>query len=314
MILENMKRIKIVTVFLLISTTMYAQQVVPLYTGKIPNSIIDTVSEKNSGLAGHQFIKDVTSPTLTVYLPEKEKATGTAVIICPGGGYGFLSISHEGYQVAKVFQNMGIAAFVIKYRLPSDKSMIDKSIGPLQDAQRAIQMVRQEAKEWHIDTSKVGIVGFSAGGHLAALAGTHYDKAYIENTENINLRPNFLILAYPVISFTDSLTHLGSRDNLIGKNPSKDKIIFFSNELHVTKNTPPAFLVHASDDKTVNVENSIIFYQALLAKGVNSEMLLYPKGRHGFGLNNSTTKDQWMVTCKNWMESNGWLNKKDDHE
>lgn len=314
MILENMKRIKIVTVLLLISTTMYAQQVVPLYTGKIPNSIIDTVSEKNSGLAGHQFIKDVTSPTLTVYLPEKEKATGTAVIICPGGGYGFLSISHEGYQVAKVFQNMGVAAFVIKYRLPSDKRMIDKSIGPLQDAQRAIQMVRQEAKQWHIDTSKIGIVGFSAGGHLAALAGTHYDKAYIENTENINLRPNFLILAYPVISFTDSLTHLGSRDNLIGKNPAKDKINFFSNELHVTKNTPPTFLVHASDDKTVNVENSIIFYQALLAKGVNSEMLLYPKGRHGFGLNNSTTKDQWMVTCKNWMESNGWLNKNDDHE
>ncbi|MEP6596671.1 MAG: alpha/beta hydrolase [Ginsengibacter sp.] len=209
--------------------------------------------------------------------------------------------------MAEAFQKMGVAAFVLKYRLPSDQSMQDKSIRPLQDAQRAIQLVKTNAKQWNIDTAKVGIAGFSAGGHLAASAGTHFQHNYIINKEGISLRPAFMVLGYPVISFTDSLTHMGSRNNLIGKNPSAEMIKEYSNELQVTSETPPAFIFQAEDDGTVKVENSIIFYRALHNIGVEAELLLYPKGGHGFGLNNTTTTSKWMDECQKWMLSNGWL-------
>jgi acetyl esterase/lipase len=150
-------------------------------------------------------------------------------------------------------------------------------------------------------------MGFSAGGHLAATASTHFTKPVIDNAGNISLRPDFSILLYPVISFTDSLAHMGSRTNLIGKDPLPEKIEWYSNEMQVTAQTPPAFLVHAADDKTVNVENSIRYYEALLNNHVLSELHLYPKGGHGFGMNNKTTNDKWMERLKNWMQSNGWL-------
>ncbi len=304
----KMKTFSIITVLVLFSRNVFAQKEMPLYNDSIPNSKPDTIKEVRSSWGnGNYYLKNVTHPTLTAFLPGQGKSTGTAVVICPGGSYSVIAISHEGYQVAKAFQKMGVAAFVLKYRLPSDKSMINKSIGPLQDAQRAIQIVKINAKKWNIDTAKVGIVGFSAGGHLAASVGTHFQNDYIANKQGISFRPAFMILGYPVISFTDSLMHKESRNNLIGMHPSQKEIIEFSNELQVTHKTPPAFIFQAENDGTVKVENSIIFFQALHRNGVNTELLIYPKGGHGFGLNNPSTTSKWIDECQKWMLSNGWL-------
>ena len=278
-----------------------AQTIIPLYDGIIPNNKLVTKSEINKG---NGRIAGVTIPTLTVYLPEKKDSFLTAVIICPGGGYAGLAMEHEGSAVTKTFNEKGVAAFVLKYRLPADSTVNNKEIVPLQDAERAIQLVREKAKEWNINPDKIGIMGFSAGGHLASTLGTHYNMIVIDNLKNINLRPDFMILVYPVISFADSLAHMGSRENLIGKNANAEKIKLYSNELQVTTQTPPAFLIHAADDKTVKVENSILFFEALQKNKVPSEMHIYEKGGHGFGLHNSTTKDEWFDTAINWMLTN----------
>ena len=199
----------------------------------------------------------------------------------------------------------GITAFVLKYRLPSDSIMPDKSIGPLQDAQQAIKLVRERAKEWNIDSGKIGIMGFSAGGHLAATAATHFNKAFIPNKEGTSLRPDFAILVYPVISFTENLMHKGSRDLLLGTKPSGEQIKLFSNEQQVTEKTPPTWLTHTGDDTLVPVENSIQFYEALIKNKVPAEMHLYPKGGHGFVLFQPT--EEWMQPLFSWMKKSGWL-------
>ncbi|MEJ7692635.1 alpha/beta hydrolase [Daejeonella sp.] len=286
-----------------------AQTVIPLYTGKIPNSIGAPDIEKSdtSKTSGRIGIQKISNPTLRVYLPAKEKATGAAIVICPGGGYSGLAITHEGYEVAAEFNKIGVAAFVLKYRLPNDRIMVSKETGPLQDAQEAIKMVRKHAKKWNIDANKVGIMGFSAGGHLASTAGTHFTIAVTENKDNINLRPDFMMLIYPVISFSDSLTHKGSRDNLLGQTPSGEKKMHYSAELQVNGQTPPVFLVHAQDDKTVKVGNSIKLYESLTKNGIPAEMHLYPKGGHGFGLINKTSNDLWMQHLKNWMIAGNWI-------
>jgi len=287
-----------------------AQQTISLYKGKVPNSLPYATKEVwEPQDNGDTIVHFISQPTLSVFLPDKSKANGTAVIICPGGGYWVASIVKEGYAVARKFNEMGIAAFVLKYRIPNDSAMVDKTIAPLQDAQRAIQLVRMNAKEWNIDTNKVGIMGFSAGGHVASTAATHFEKSYIDNAQKINLRPDFALLIYPVISFTDAIAHIGSRDKLIGKNPSKALIDLYSNELQVTAQSPPTFLVQASDDKTVPVMNSIAYYEALIKYKIPVEMHLYKSGRHGFGMHNPTTKDDWMNSCKNWMQGMGLLSQ-----
>ena len=291
--------------------TSFSQTIIPLYKDSIPNSK-PSPNEESSTYEGENkilIVHNVSRPSLTVFLPPKEKASGAAVIICPGGGYSILAASHEGYDVAKKLNEMGVAAFVLKYRIPDDKTMLNKEIGPLQDAQRAIQIVREEAVEWNINPSRIGILGFSAGGHLASTAGTHFNKAVIENKNNTSLRPDFMVLVYPVISFTDSVGHVGSRDNLLGKNPSEEKIRAYSGELQVVANTPPAFLVHAGNDDVVKVQNSIRFYEAEQKNNIPAEMHIYPKGGHGFGMNNPTTKDLWVERLKNWLDLNGWLKK-----
>jgi acetyl esterase/lipase len=284
-----------------------AQQIFPLYSGEIPNHIANNVKEVTINWEG-KFggYSNITQPTLEVYLPRNRQSNGSGVIICPGGGYQMESYQKEGINIAKAFVSRGVAAFILKYRLPSDSTMPDKSIGPLQDAQQAIKLVRQHAVEWKIDERKVGIMGFSAGGHLAATVGTHFDTSFIPGDVKVNLRPDFMILVYPVISFTDKLAHMGSRDNLIGKNPPVEKIKFFSNELHVTDNTPPTWLTHTGDDKVVDVDNSIVFYEALRHQGVPVEMHLYPRGDHGFVLNLPTKK--WMQPLFEWMKKNNWMN------
>ncbi|HEY0772176.1 MAG TPA: alpha/beta hydrolase, partial [Sphingobacteriaceae bacterium] len=255
-----MLRTRILVILLCTCGVAVAQHTIPLYgTKSIPNALTAANEEKIS--ADSIAVSTVSNPTLTVYLPEKDKATGMAVIICPGGGYGKLMIKREGHNIAREFNKMGGAAFVLKYRLPADRTMKDKSIGPLQDALQAIKTVRMNAKKWNISSDKIGIMGFSAGGHLASTAGTHYNEKVIDNNEQISLRPDFMILVYPVISFMDSLAHLGSRKNLLGPYASIEQINRFSNELHITNETPPVFLVHASDDTVVSVNNSVRFYQ-----------------------------------------------------
>ena len=298
-----MKTLKICfAVLFLCSLNIKAQQIIDLYPGAIPNSKESNVKEtEHSGM-----FSGVTKPTLEVYLPEKEKSTGAAVVICPGGGYAVVVYQAEGVRTAKEFAKNGIAAFVLKYRLPNDSTMIDKEIGPLQDAQQAIKVVRENAAKWGINKNKVGIMGFSAGGHLASTEATHYKEAVIENKDSINLRPDFQILVYPVISMQDSLTHLGSRTNLLGKNPSKEIIDEFSNELHVDANTPPAYITQAADDKVVDVDNSIVYWEALRHHNVSAELHIYPKGNHGFVLRLPT--EEWMSTIFKWMKNSKWIN------
>jgi acetyl esterase/lipase len=293
-----MKTIKnCLALILILSFAIKAQEIINLYPGAIPNSKESNIKEgEKSGM-----FSGVINPILEIYLPEKEKSTDAAVIICPGGGYGVVVYQAEGIKTAKEFAKNGIAAFVLKYRIPDDSTMIDKKIGPFQDAQQAIKIVRENASSLGIDINKVGIMGFSAGGHLASTAATHFKKAVIENNNATNLRPDFQILVYPVISMQDSLTHLDSRKNLLGENPSKEIIDQFSNELQVNENTPAAYITHAGDDKLVDVDNSIVFYEQLRHYKVPAELHIYPKGGHGFVLFQKT--EDWMMPIFKWMKN-----------
>ena len=287
--------------FFSVSQKAAAQTIIPLYNGQIPNSknVPDTEKweyKEDSIL----IISNITRPTLTVFLPKKEKATGAAVVICPGGGYWVTASKHEGTDVAKRFNEMGVAAFVLKYRIPNENSMINKEIGPLQDAQRAIQLVRENRKKWGIKKDRVGIMGFSAGGHLASTAGTHFQKSYINNPKKTSLRPDFMVLVYPVISLMEGISHSGSAKQLLGENPTPEKIKEYSNELQVTDKTPPTFLVHAKND-AVKVENTLIFEKALLEHHVPVEKYLYELGGHGYGMVNKTSTVLWMDLVEKWM-------------
>lgn len=281
-----------------------AQEIIKLYHDTIPNNkpqieLTDKTFESGA------IIKEVIRPTLEVYLPEKDKATGTAVIICPGGAYKVIVYEGEGINTAKSFAAHGIAAFVLKYRLPNNQFQRNPSIAPLQDAQQAIKLVREHANQWDLNPQKIGIMGFSAGGHLAATEATHFLKPYIQNPDHISLRPDFQILIYPVISMEDSLTHFDSRDNLLGKQPSKTIIDDFSNELQVKINTPPAYIAHAADDTLVDVDNSIQYFEELRHHQIDVELNVYPKGGHGFIFKHPG----WMDPLFRWMENSGWINK-----
>jgi len=290
---------------------MNIQTVIPLYNGDIPNSKPTANQEGYHFEAGGILIvTDITRPSLTVFLPSKAKATGAAVIICPGGGYANLAMGHEGTDVARRFNESGVAAFVLKYRIPQDSTMINKEIGPLQDAQRALLVIRSRAGEWGVDPKRIGIMGFSAGGHLASTAGTHYEKNYIANPDHISLRPDFMILIYPVISFNSQIAHLGSEHNLLGPDPSPEKTAEYSNELQVTDQTPPAFLVHAKDDHTVPYANSVEFAEALKKHHVPAELYLYDRGGHGFGMHNETSSLSWMDLCIEWMKKEHFIKPK----
>jgi acetyl esterase/lipase len=213
----------------------------------------------------------VVTPDLTVFLPVPEKANGAAVLICPGGGYGVLAFDHEGNAIAKWLNDNGIAGIILKYRLPSDQIMIDKSIGPLQDAQEAMRVIRRNAVSWKINPDRVGVIGFSAGGHLASTLSTHYAEKVYDVKDNTSARPNFSLLIYPVVSFDTVITHRGTRNNLIGLKPSEEQVRRFSNELQITADTPPAFLVHSSDDNAVPVMNSIGYFKGLQKNNIPVE-------------------------------------------
>ena len=280
-----------------------------LWPEGIPGFILNpNYVEKSTVVEGiYTRFEKVTSPALFIYLPPKESATGTAVLICPGGGYAGLAFNHEGYAIAKWLNDNGIAGIVLKYRLPSDLIMKDKSIGPLQDAQEAIRTIRRNAEKWNINPNKVGVIGFSAGGHLASTLSTHYAEKVYEPKDTLSARPDFSILMYPVITMDSSFTHAGSRRNLIGEKPSADAVRRFSNELQVNGKTPPTFLVHSMDDKTVPVKNSIVYYEALVKYGIPSELHVFRKGGHGYGLaGGKETESSWPDLCIKWLKATGF--------
>ncbi len=266
-----------------------------------------------NGAPGAKGSEDGDKPTLTIYLPPKEKATRAAVVICPGGGYGHLAMDHEGHQIAQWLNSLGVAGFILKYRHHNSGAGYGHP-APLQDAQRAIRIVRSRAKEWSIDPNRIGILGFSAGGHLASSAGTHFQKRYSKIEDEIdrsNCRPDFMILIYPVITLAEPYTHGGSRFNLLGNNPDGRLIENLSNDKQITPETPPTFLVHANDDRAVPSENSINFYLALRKAKVPAEMHIYESGGHGFGLGKkNTAESSWPARCADWLRGRGLLNKK----
>lgn len=279
----------------------------PLYGDReIPNSK-PAPDEETS--ANGSWIRNVSRPTIQVYRPARVKSTGAAVVIFPGGSYSGLTFEYEGVQQASFFIDHGIAALVVKYRIPSDKTMVDKSMGPLQDAQQAMRFARRHAAEWGIDSRRIGVIGFSAGGHLASTLATHFDEARIDNPDRAVLRPDFLVLVYPVISMDEKITHMDSRKALLGAEPSETRIQLFSNELHVTKDSPPTLILHAADDRLVDVDNSVVFFQALRRAGVPVEARLFQKGEHGFFL---MPRSRWQGTIIDWLATNGWLSPRAD--
>lgn len=299
-----MKYILSIFISAFLMNVVQAQETLPLYPNGIPNSKPSPNREKQEVRDnGMVIVSEISVPALLIFRPEKPAPSRTAVIIFPGGGYHINAIKHEGLDIAKQLNEWGVTAFVVKYRIPSDATMINKEIGPLQDAQQAISLVRENATKWNIDPEKIGIMGFSAGGHLASTAATHYKRPVLPESKNHNLRPDFLILGYPVISFSDSIGHIGSRNNLLGTTPSDEEIREYSNEHHVTADTPPTFIIHAADDKGVLPANSIVFYESLLRHQVPAELHIYERGGHGFGMDNPTTDEKWMKSLRNWLVS-----------
>lgn len=285
-----------------------AQDFLPLYPAGIPNSKpVANKQKATKGADGIERISDVSVPTYRFFPAPASKNPQSCVVICPGGGYRILASSHEGYDIAAKFNEMGVSALVLYYRLPADSAQVEKKYAPLQDAQAAIALVRTNAAKWKIDPAKVGIMGFSAGGHLAATASTHFNKDYTGSLSGANLRPDFSILLYPVISMRP-FGHGGSKQSLLGKNPTEEELALFSNEEQVTAQTPKAFIVHASDDNAVPLKNSLLYAERLTANKVPVDLHVYAKGGHGFGLNNKTTSgDLWFDRLITWMKANQLL-------
>lgn len=307
--IRSNKRLIFGLVFLLgLSYQSFSQEsaAFPLWK-KIPGVIKNTEYKEEARLndkGERTGIRKVTEPTLLAFLVKNNKSNNPAVIVCPGGGYSVLSIDKEGIKVAEWFNSIGVSAFVLKYRLPSEVIMEDKTVGPLQDAQEAVRTLRRNAVKWNLDANKIGIMGFSAGGHLASTASTHFmDKVY-DSKDTISARPDFSILIYPVISMEKGITHEGSKNNLLGKEASEDLIAKYSNEKHINETTPPTFLIHATDDHAVPVENSINFYLALRQNKVPVEMHLYENGGHGFGLGTKGTNTDWPTALEHWLTAN----------
>lgn len=256
-----------------------------------------------NGAPGAVGTEEVDKPSLTIFLPPAESANGCGVVVCPGGGYGGLAVNHEGVQIAEFFNKQGVAAFMVKYRLGNRY----RHPAPLQDVQRALRMVRSRATEFRLDPQRIGVMGFSAGGHLASTAATKFDKGNLEANDKINqtsCRPDFAILCYPVITFTQTQwMHAGSRNRLIGENPEEDLKTSLSSELQVTADTPPTFLFHTNEDTGVPPENSVLFYMALRKHKIPAELHIYEKGKHGVGLaQTDPVLASWSDRLLDWMK------------
>lgn len=305
-----MKRniLSIVSLLLLINIISAQDLILPLWPDGIPN-FRETGQPEKWDTSDIILVANVQNPEIAVYLPAKRHATGEAVVICPGGGYRRLAYNWEGTDIARWFNSKGIAGIIVKYRLPVSSGQVVPHQSPLMDAQRAVRLVRYHTEEWNIDPDRIGIMGFSAGGHLASTLGTHSDRGNpdaADPVEKISCRPDFMVLVYPVITMTRPFMHHGSRDALIGEKPETKLAEYYSNELQVREDTPPTFLIHAGDDKGVPVDNSIVFYEALLKKNIPAEMHIYPEGGHGFSLAISKEHlSNWPDLCIEWIKSVG---------
>jgi acetyl esterase/lipase len=271
-----------------------AQEEIKLY----PNGPIESNGITDAeAIQQDDFVINIAVPRMYKYLAPTDKANGTAVLICPGGGYFGVSAVKEGEEIARWFNQLGVSAFVLYYRMPNGHTEI-----PLKDAQTALQIIRNRVKEWNLNKHKIGIMGFSAGGHLASTVGTHFKTKF--------QRPDFMVLAYPVVTMKKELTHSGSRENLLGKNPTKEQVELYSNELQVTKNTPPTFIVHSLDDGAVPIANSEQLLKALQDHKVPAELYKFDVGGHGFGMRkHGIPADNWPELLKTWLQARKLINK-----
>jgi acetyl esterase/lipase len=298
-----------------------AQPEIRLWEGVAPGSegadiVKETVEERGSAEHPDRKIRGVTTPTITLYRPDSETNTGTAILIIPGGGYSAVVIDKTGHDYARYLNSIGITGIVLKYRLPRPEGFVFDHEVPLRDAARAMRMVRYHAKDWGLNPENIGVMGSSAGGHLASTLATHFASIdastsgeVTDPVDSLSSRPDFQVLVYPVISFNAEVAHSGSRKNLIGENPTENLVELYSNELQVTANSPPAFLVSTSDDH-VKAENSLLYFQALRAVNVPAELHIYEIGGHGYGIT-PTGKPvaTWHHRMKDWMKQRGLLDK-----
>ena len=308
--ISNFKQI-VFFCLVVVSGNLFGQsKVIDLWNGNVPGSIPNPDYKQIVDSAVWIKIRFVSKPTIQVYPAPADKNTGTAVVVCPGGGYYGLSYVGEGTEIAKWLNGLGVSAIVLHYRLPDDAIMKNKSIAPLQDGQEAIRYVRRNAKEWGIDPHKIGIMGFSAGGHLASTVSTHFNEKVYNPIDTTSARPDFSLLIYPVISMDSSITHMGSRLSLLGNSPTSDLVKHFSNDLQVTGKTPPAFMVHSLDDGAVPVENSIRYALAMQENKIPCELHIYQTGGHGYGLAPwGGTHSMWPEACRKWLEARGFLSR-----
>lgn len=294
---------KVVSTFLLVLCVLLVGTTFGLAQSSVTGEKVLLWPEGAPGAKGNS---ELDQPSVTVFLPQTEKSTGTGIVVFPGGGYSHLAMDHEGYQVARWLNEIGIAAFVVKYRLGERY----RHPVQLEDAQRAIRLVRSKAESWEVNTEKIGVLGFSAGGHLASTAGTHFELAKADGSDPIDRfssRPDFMVLVYPVITMQADYTHQGSRFHLLGDNPGNELVSLLSNEAQVTGQTPPAFIIHGSNDSAVPVQNSIQFYTAMQEHNIPVEMHLFEDGPHGFGLAPDDPElSHWIDLCEQWMKSRGF--------
>lgn len=295
--------LSLVLIFLVTCLTSAQDLVMPVWLDEVPYSKPSDIKELTDTINDIVRTRNVKNATLSFYFPE-ENLNGTSVLICPGGGYSILARGHEGEDIAKWLNSFGVTGIVLKYRLPDTTYVTNRQLVPVTDALEAMRILRLRTRRLGLTPWKIGIMGFSAGGHLASTVLTHYNKETITNFPDVNARPDFGILIYPVISMNDEITHQGSRNNLIGTEPTESTIKDFSGEENVDKQTPPVFIVHAGDDQAVDVSNSIHFFEALNEKGVQAELHIYPYGGHGFGLaKDKPGVSQWPDQCMKWLKN-----------
>jgi acetyl esterase/lipase len=287
---------------------MQSQEFIPLWpAGKMPNS----KGMKLEHIEERERITQVAQPGMYAFFTSKEENNGSAVLICPPGGYAKLTYTIAGFQFAKWLNTMGINAFVLIHRLPTSPDLVEREKGPIQDAQRAMKIIRSNATTWNINTSKVGVMGASAGGHLATTLGTHSEDYSLikDGLDSFSFQPNFMILISPVITM-GKYAHKGSLDNFLGNKPAEQLIEYFSNEKHISETTPPAFIVLAQNDPVVNPINSILFYQAMLEHNISGSLHVFPEGGHSIALkNNPKSINLWTTLCEEWLTDLSILDK-----
>ncbi len=302
-----MKRAALIFVLLLViaSEASGAEFIALWPDGKMPNS----KGMKLEEVIVNDRITQVARPGIYAFFPAREEKSDCAVLICPGGGYHRVTYDLGGFQLAKWFNTMGVSAFVLVYRLPNSPDLVERDKGPLQDAQRAMRLIRSRASEWGINPEKTGVMGTSSGGHLASTLGTHCEdvSSVGDSPDQMSFRPDFMILVSPVISM-GAYAHTGSRDNLLGDGPSEELIKKYSNELQVTSAAPVSFIVHAFDDDVVDKRNSIMFFQALVENNVSASLHIFPQGRHKVGVcGNPGSTALWMSLCEMWLKETGFI-------